>query len=120
MLEPARTVEEVRHEFTSDEIGELSRQLVAATIRLGELQREKTSGLASMNSLIKEKEKDCVDLALKLTAGFELRPAEVLIVYDEPRPGMKRVIALATSEVIREERMTAEEMQQRLNFAGEP
>jgi hypothetical protein len=54
-----------------------------------------------------------------LNNGYELRQVEVLIDYDVPKVGWKRIIRLDTNAVLRDEEMTAAERQRGFGFSEE-
>lgn len=113
-----RTIEDVRYDFNDQEKLQLADELAAAVAKTLALENEKSIVSSQLNSDIKSANSRVADLSRKVAAGFEMRPTEVLVVYNEPIPGMKRIINLATSRVIREEAMTDEERQQELDFSG--
>ena len=106
--------EEVAFDFTVDEKIDLGRRLAHAIQKVNTLEREKTTGLAALNSSIKDAQAEVADLSQKVAQGYEMRPTEVIVVFDTPRPGMKHILIAATSKFLREEEMTPEERQGQL------
>jgi hypothetical protein len=111
-----RTTEDIKYPFTREEIYELGQRLAQAYRKLDDLEREKKTGLTSFSSLIKEQQKVVADLSIRVETGYEMRPAEVLVLYHDPRPGYKKLIVAASGEYIREEKMTPEELQEQFDF----
>ena len=110
--------EDVKYTFTREERLEHEDELAQATQKVFALETEKSETNSLLNSQLKTANNRVADLSRKISQGFEMRPTEVLVVLNEPVSGMKRIINLSTSEVLREEAMTPEELQGNL-FSGE-
>jgi hypothetical protein len=114
--EPRRSWESVRYDFTRDELRALGMDLAVETQMVYDLQQKKKELAAQMKVAILEAEGRCGKLALKLNQRYEMREAECTVMMHTPRAGMKSTVRVDNGEVVREEKMTAEEMQEKLPF----
>jgi hypothetical protein len=111
-----RLYEAVKYTFTQDEVRELGEALARESQNVMDLHERKTSTLAAFTAQIKQGQGRMADLTRKINEGFELREVECIVMMETPRPGMKRVIRIDTNEMIRDEPMTAGEMQGSFGF----
>ena len=111
-----RTVEKLPHPFTRDEIRQLGIDLAHATRKAIRIENDKAVAMAAFNAAKKEAEGECAALSLKLETGYELRDTECVVHFSRPGPGQKTVVRLDNNEFVREEPMTAEEMQAAFDF----
>ena len=116
-----RQYESIKYTFDKTEILELGQALAREAQTVFDLREQKSSTAAELSGQIKIAEKRVGDLTDKINRGYELRETECLIMLEVPRPGMKRIIRIDTNEMVREEAMTAQEMQGSFGFnEGEP
>ena len=113
-----RMIEDVKHILSREEKLELADELAQAVHKAALVESEKSIYLSDYKAEMKKCDTKIADLSRTISNGFEMRPTEVLVAYDAPQPGWKRIVNLSTSEVIREEMMTPEELQQKLDFTG--
>ena len=111
-----RMYEATKYTFSQDEIRELGEALAREAQGIVDLRDRKKTMVAAMAAQIQAANERAVNLATKINVGFELREVECMLLLETPRPGMKRVIRLDTNETIREEPMTAREMQGAFGF----
>jgi hypothetical protein len=111
-----RTFEALKYSFKPEELRELGEALARETGNAGTLEDQKKAATAELSAQIKQARRRCDDLAGKINNGYELREVECMSMLETPRPGMKRVIRLDTNETVRDERMTAAEMQVSFGF----
>lgn len=120
MTEPKRSMEQVKYVYSAVEKAAIADRLVEVQFAIWQQELNKAEVLADIGTEMKKLDKEKLELNSRYRCGYEMRETEVLTVYDEPQRGMKRIIVLATSEVLREERMSDEELQRNLDFSGEP
>jgi hypothetical protein len=111
-----RQYEQVRRNFTEQEMTDMHDALVQRVGEVKDLRSEKTQANASMNAAIKGTEKGVFDLQEKLALGYETVEIEVLAVMDRPTVGQKTIIRVDTGKELRTEPMTAREKQQSFGF----
>jgi hypothetical protein len=111
-----RLYESVKYTFTLDEIRELGEALAREAQTVFDLRETKSSVVAEMSAQIKQANKRVADLTTRINNGYELREVECMVMMETPRPGMKRIIRIDNNEMIRDEPMTAAEMQGAFGF----
>lgn len=117
-----RSYEAVKFEFGSADVQELGHGLAREWQNIADLEARRKEVAADLASQIKAAYGRVNDIALKLNNGYEMREVEVLVLWDEPRMGMKRTVRVDTSVVLREEAMSLQEMQRGFGFTepGDP
>jgi hypothetical protein len=118
-FEPKRCIESVRYPFTGSEMRQLGSDLAHAVREAIKIEADKSVAMANFNSLKKEQEAKCAELSLKYENGYEMRDMECLVYFSQPRPGYKEIVRTDNGESVREEPMTAEEMQAGFDFPGD-
>ena len=111
--------EAVRYPFSDEERLGLGEALARENQVIYDLRDEKKDVTTQMAAQIQSAEKRAADLTTKINLGFEMREVECMWMLEEPRPGMKRLIRLDTNTMVRDEPMTAAEMQQSFGFKEE-
>lgn len=111
-----RLYEPVKYTFTQDEIRELGEALAREEQTAFELAEHKAATVAEFMASLKAVNGRVADLVKKINNGYELREVECMVMMETPRPGMKRVIRMDTTEPIRDEPMTVAEMQSSFGF----
>lgn len=81
-----------------------------------DLEARKKEIDAELSAQIKAANGRCSDITTKLNNGYEMREVEVIVLFDTPKTGIKRVVRIDTNEQLREEAMTLEEMQRGFGF----
>jgi hypothetical protein len=115
-MKSSRLYEQVKYNFKADELRELGAMLARETQAVYDLRDQKAEATAAINARIKQADRRASDLTLKINNGYELREVEVMQELEEPRPGMKRIRRMDTGEHLRDEPMSAEEMQSSFGF----
>src|SRR5215472_8016881 len=113
-----RLYEAIRYSFNDNEKRELGEALARENQTVYDLREQKKTITHEFNARIEGAEKRASDLTTKINSGYELREIECLVLLEVPRPGMKRLIRIDTNETIRDEAMTAAEMQSNFGFGG--
>jgi hypothetical protein len=113
-----RHYEEIRYDYTPDELRVLGLRLAQECQGMMDLEARKKEITAELGSQVKAAENRVSELTTRLNAGYEMREEEVLVVMDEPRPGMKSIVRISTNRPLREEAMTAAEMQRGFGFTA--
>jgi hypothetical protein len=115
-----RLYEATKYVFSQDEIRALGEALAREAQAIVDLRDRKKTMVAAVSAQIQAANERAVNLATKINVGFELREVECLVLLETPRPGMKRIVRMDTNETIRDEPMTAREMQGSFGFGEEP
>ena len=97
--------------FTEEEIKEFSKKLAYQSKQLEELEDAKKSVVADFNSQIQSAKAEISKLANFINNGYEYKPVECKIIFNEPQVGIKTIIRTDTNEKVRTEPMTEDEMQ---------
>jgi hypothetical protein len=115
-----RLYESVKYTFSGDEIRELGEALAREAQNVFDLRERKSSVTAELAGAIKLANGRVAELTNRINNGYELREVECMLMMETPRPGMKRIIRVDTNEPLRDEPMTAAEMQGSFGFKEEP
>lgn len=118
-FEPKRAIESVRYPFDATELRQLGADLAHRTREAIRIENDKKVATSSFTAAKKEVEAQCAELSLKIENGYEMRDAECMVYFSTPRPGFKTIVRADNNEVVREEPMTAEEMQAAFEFPDE-
>ncbi len=119
MKNQGRQYEAVKFTFGPTDIQELGQKLARETQNVYDLEARKKEIDADLAAQIKAANGRVSDVTTRLNNGYEMREVEVLVLYDEPRQGIKRIVRVDTNEQLREEAMTLEEMQRGFGFSGD-
>jgi hypothetical protein len=111
--------EDVPYQFDEAELLALGQELARVNQAQADLEREKKDAAADFGARIKIVDARRAKLARKINEGCELRKVECIELLDAPRPGVKSIARVDNGQVIREEAMTAAEMQRTIPFAVE-
>jgi hypothetical protein len=111
-----RLYESVKYTFSNDEIRELGEALAREAQTVFDLRERKSNVGAELAAQIKQAEGRVGALTDRINNGYELREVECMVMMETPRPGMKRIIRVDTNEPLRDEPMTAQEMQGSFGF----
>lgn len=115
-----RQFEKVKRNFTEAELREMSEALIQSVGDVKTARTEKSAAMTALGAEVKTAEARVFELQEKLSLGYEVIEVEVVTAYDEPKPGMKRVIRADNGEELRTEPMTPRERQQSFGFSEGP
>lgn len=119
MKNQARCYEALKFTYGPADIQELGQKLARETQNAYDLDARKKEVDADLVAQIKAAQGRVSDLTTKLNNGYEMREVEVLVLFDEPKQGVKRVVRADTNEHLRDEAMTLEEMNRGFGFEAE-
>ena len=119
-MSDGRLYEDLRYAFTADEIRTMGEALAQRTQELIGVRDAKAAAVAVYNGTLKELGEQIADLSQKVASGYELRAVEVMVLFDTPKVGTKRIIRIDSNQTVREEPMTHAEMQTSFGFSAEP
>jgi hypothetical protein len=108
--------ESVKYEFTQDEIRELGKALAIEGARLDEVKGERAATLADFKARMEAIAGRQRELQSQINNGYKLVEVEIMVMYDKPAPGKKQILRLDTNSILREEPMTARELQGTFGF----
>lgn len=111
-----RQYEAIKFTFGATDFQELGQKLARETQNVYDLEARKKEFDADLAAQIKAANGRVSDTTTRLNNGYEMREVEVLVLMDEPKQGMKRVVRVDTNEHLRDEAMTLEEMQRGFGF----
>lgn len=112
---PDRKIEmQLRHTFTPAETIEIAKKMAEATRELHQAEDEKKAVTSQLKAKCDGIAARVTEHAGKINSGFEYRNTAVLVKYNTPKTGQKRMIRLDTNETIGEEEMSMAEMQTEL------
>lgn len=115
-MEGKRVIESLKFNLTATELREKGEALARHNQALLKIEGDKKNAAATFKMLESQEQMAIEALSLEITQGYIYRETECLVLLSVPRSGMKQIIRPDTSEVVREEPMTAEEMQAGLDF----
>ena len=107
---------EVKYPFDRAELLELGDDLARATDAVSEIEGQKKQVMADLSADLKRANGRVFTLARKIKDKFEYREVQCTAVYGVPRAGMKTIRPVDTRLEEYSEPMTADEMQQGLDF----
>lgn len=114
-----RTYKSIRYPFTGDEIRDLGASLAREHQTVLDLLERQKAVAAEFAASIKAAKGRETELTVKINNGYEMREVECLVLFDTPRPGMKRLVRMDNpDEQVADEAMTLAEMQG--SFGWEP
>lgn len=112
---PDRKIEmQLRHTFTANETIEIARKMAEASRELAQAEDEKKAITSQLKAKCDGIAARVTEHAGKINAGFEYRNTQVLVKYNTPKTGVKRMVRLDTNEAIGDEDMSMSEMQTEL------
>jgi len=106
--------ENLKYEFTEDEITALAKKLAYETRTLEELRDQKKSVVSDFTNKITGAEASISMLANNINNGYEYRYIDCEVSFNNPEAGQKSIIRIDTGEIVRIEDMTQAERQQNL------
>lgn len=113
-----QVIEEVKYTFTRGELLELGDELARAADDVREIEARKKELTASITAELKKANGRVFTLAGKIRDRHEMREVQCIAYFGVPRAGLKTIRRADTQEELRQEAMTAEEMQQGLDFGS--
>jgi hypothetical protein len=105
--------------FSPEERAELARQLARQTQDLESLNDRKAQVVSEFTAKIKAANAEIFKIARLINNNYEYRDVKCDVLYDTPKRGYKRIIRMDTGEVVEDVPMSADELQQSLDFAVE-
>lgn len=108
---PKYCTEHLRHTFSDGELREIASQLARGNQRKAALELEKKQVMDDFKAQDAEQVAAINRNSTLYNNGFEFRMIKCAIDYHVPSKGYKRISREDTGEVIREEKMTAGELQ---------
>lgn len=118
MNKTGRQYEAVKFTYGETDIREMGQQLAREQQNAYTLEDRKKEVATEFKAQIDAAYGRVRDITTKLNNGYEMREVEVLVLYDTPKSGMKRVIRVDTNEELRDEAMSLAEMQSGFGFDG--
>lgn len=106
----------LRYDFKHEEIHEMGADLARVSSEVARIKEEKKATVTQYNAKIAEKEAEIGVLGNNINNGHEYRNIDCIVHFNQPNTGKKTTYRLDTSEQVRVENMTAEEMQMDLEF----
>jgi hypothetical protein len=114
--QPKVVLEQVKYTFTNEEKRVLGESLAREAQEVFSLRAQKKEVSSALAARIEEANGRVAATTDKINQGYEMRDAECVITFDVPRRGMKSYIRMDTHEAVREEAMTADELQETFAF----
>jgi hypothetical protein len=111
-------IEELKYTFTRAELLELGDALARAADDVREIEARKKEATSAISADLKRANGRVFTLAGKIKDRSEMREVQCIAYYGVPRAGMKTIRRADSGEDVREVAMTAEEMQQGLDFGA--
>lgn len=112
-IKPIRVKNLLQYKFTEEEINGLAKQLAFQNKEIEQLKSDKKATVSDFDSKIKVSEAMIMSLSGNITNGCEYRKIDCEVFMNDPSTGKKRIVRSDTGEEWTE-KMTAEELQQRM------
>lgn len=116
MNKTKKVAEYLKYQFSEEETRENGKSLARKNQELTELELKKKQ----LTSDLKAEAESCTAAAAKLARWvndeYDFRMVDCEVVLDSPEAGIKTMVRLDTGEVVKSEKMTADELQQALQF----
>ena len=117
MIAPSKTTTEyLRYTFSEQELLEIARRSAQAQSQRLELLNCKAELMKDMAGRIAAQDSLLQKYAELLNQGYENRPIDCGVFYDQPEVGRCELVRLDTGEVISERRMDPDGRQRALDF----
>lgn len=113
-----QVIREVKYTFSRTELLELGDELARAADDVREIEARKKEATSAISAELKKANGRVFTLAGKIRDRYEMREVQCIAHYGVPRPGLKTIRRADNGEDLGEEAMTAEEMQQGLDFGA--
>lgn len=108
----------VEYRFSKAELLALGDDLARAADNVREIESRKKELTATISAELKAANGKVFTLAGKVKDRFEMREVPCIAYFGVPRAGLKTIRRADTGEDVRTDSMTAEEMQQGLDFGS--
>lgn len=105
----------VKHTYTMEELTGMGAELSEELQRIDELEEQKKNATAEFSNKIKISQAVSGSLANKIRTGYEMQDQKVMVAF-MPDQNKKRLFDLETGGFIRDESMSAEDLQIGLPF----
>lgn len=102
--------------LTDEEKLASGKELAEASTQMRQIAEDKQRVVKDFGSRLSACEATISVLSNKIATGYEFRDVDCRIEFNEPKAGRKTVVRLDTAEKVNVEDMTADEMQEKLNF----
>ena len=116
MATEQRVYETVKRVFTETERRQLGETLARTVQELVDNKAARVAAVADYTAKHKALENEAIRLTDCVNRGFEEIEAEVMVMFDRPRPGLKQTLRVDTNEILRTEPMTPRELQGSFGF----
>jgi hypothetical protein len=111
-----KIAEYLKYQFSVEETRENAKRLARKNQELAELELKKKQLAADIKAEIDNANADAAKLARWVNDEYDFRMVDCEVMLDSPAAGLKTVYRLDTAEVVKQEKMSTEEMQQSLQF----
>jgi hypothetical protein len=111
-----RRFEKVRRAFSEPEIVAFKDLLAYKVREQLEQQELRAEAVGRFSATLKILSAEIAQLSDQLSSGSEWVDVELVILLDQPRPGLKTLVRVDNNEELRVEPMTPEDRQQSLGF----
>lgn len=117
MTKPKKVTEYLKYQFSEEETRENAKRLARKNQEIAELELKKKQLAADLKAEMDTAAADAARLARWVNDEYDFRMVDCEIMLNSPREGQKTMFRLDTGEVVKTEKMTADEMQQVMEFA---
>jgi len=117
--EGCKIMESCRVELTSEELIAAGRELASAQTEVRQLEDDFKGVRDEWKARISAVEARITTSANRIGRGYDLRPVECVVIYDQPDPGMKSCFRQDTSERVWVREMTESDRQMIIQFEEE-
>jgi hypothetical protein len=115
-LQPKRTIEYLRHDFSQEELLEKAQELAGLTREKGSTEDEKKSANSNFKAQIDKIDAQIRIVSNEISNGYRHQNVDCEIHFNFPNSGMKTIFRKDTGETVKVESMSADEMQLELEL----
>lgn len=114
MAKTKKVSEYLKYQFSEEETKDNAKRLARKNQELAELELKKKQLAADIKSEMDAATADAARLARWVNDEYDFRMVDCEVMLDSPTAGQKTIFRLDTGEVVKTEKMSADEMQQTL------
>lgn len=115
-----KITEYLMYQFSDQELLDMAREQSRTIQEKTTLEKKKSELAKTLAGEIEGKQGLIDKLSECIRNGYAWRDIECVVQYDSPKPGMAEIVRTDTGEVAKTRRMTADELQYRLELNPEP
>lgn len=114
-----KTTEYLKYAFSEEETRANAKELARKNQQLTELDLKRKQLVSDLKAEAETMNADAARLARWVNDEYGFRLVDCEVLLDDPESGTKTIVRIDTGEIVKTEKMTSDELQQSLQFAGQ-